>query len=106
MPELDPEPGVIVRHDRLSRIVHRMRLRPVLAGIAMAFTPGFNVSNVGAVADEVSHSYGVGLAVVGLFTTALFVTHAAMQVPAGRLSDRFGPRLVGGAGLAIVAVAS
>jgi MFS family permease len=83
-----------------------MRLRPALGGIALAFTPGFNVANVGAVADQVSHAYGVGLAVVGLFTTALFVTHAAMQVPAGRLSDRFGPRLVGGCGLAIVAVAS
>jgi MFS family permease len=72
----------------------------------MAFTPGFNVSNVGAVADEVSHAYGVGLAVVGLFTTALFVTHAAMQVPAGRLSDRFGPKVVGAAGLLVVAAAS
>jgi len=83
-----------------------VRVRAVAAGIAMAFTPGWNVSNVGAVAQHVSHSYGVGLAVVGLFTTALFVSHAALQVPAGRLSDRFGPRLVGGCGLAIVAVAS
>src|SRR5579885_2848623 len=72
----------------------------------MAVTPGWNVSNVGAVAQHVAHSYGVGLAVVGLFTTALFVTHAALQVPAGRLSDRFGPRLVGGVGLAVVAASS
>jgi MFS family permease len=80
--------------------------RAALGGLALAFTPGFNVANVGAVADRVSHSYGVGLAVVGLFTTALFVTHAAFQVPMGRLCDRFGPRLVGCAGLVVVAAAS
>ena len=53
-----------------------------------------------------AHAYGVGLAVVGLFTTSLFVTHALLQVPAGRLCDRFGARLVGGTGLLIVAAAS
>jgi MFS family permease len=83
-----------------------MRLRPALGGIALAFTPGFNVSNVGAVADNAAHAYDVRLWVIGLFTTALFVTHAAMQVPAGRLSDRFGPRLVGGSGLVLVAAMS
>jgi MFS family permease len=83
-----------------------MRARAVLGAFALAFTPGFNVANVGAVADQVAQSYGIGLAVVGLFTTGLFVTHAALQVPMGRLCDRFGARLVGGAGLVIVACAS
>jgi MFS family permease len=83
-----------------------MKMRAVLGGFALAFTPGFNVANVGAVADQVSHAYGVGLAVVGLFTTGLFVTHAALQVPMGRLCDRFGARVVGGTGLVIVASAS
>jgi MFS family permease len=77
-----------------------------LGGGALAFTAGFNVANVGAVADRVAASYGIGLAVVGLFTTGLFLTHAALQVPMGRLSDRLGARLVGAAGLAIVAAAS
>lgn len=80
--------------------------RALLAGFALAFTPGFNVANVGAVAERVSRDYGVGLAVVGLFTTALFVSHAAMQVPMGRLCDRLGARVVGGAGLTVVALAS
>jgi MFS family permease len=75
-------------------------------GFALAFTAGFNVANVGAVADEVARAYGVGLAVVGLFTTGLFVTHAALQVPMGRLCDRIGPRVVGAGGLATVAIAS
>src|SRR5690348_10105918 len=83
-----------------------MRARALVGGCAMAFTPGFNVANVGAVADRVSHDYGVGLAVVGLFTTGLFLTHAAFQVPMGRLCDRVGARFVGGAGLAVVALAS
>jgi MFS family permease len=83
-----------------------MRTRAALGAFALAFTPGFNVANVGAVADQVSAAYGIGLAVVGLFTTALFVTHAALQVPMGRLCDRFGARLVGGVGLVIVACAS
>lgn len=83
-----------------------MRARAVLGAFALAFTPGFNAANVGAVADRVARSYGIGLAVVGLFTTALFVTHAALQVPVGRLCDRLGARLVGGSGLVIVACAS
>jgi MFS transporter, NNP family, nitrate/nitrite transporter len=74
--------------------------------MALALSPGWNVANTGAVADELAHSYGVSLAVVGLFTTALFVTHAAMQVPAGRLCDRFGARHVGAVGLTTTALAS
>jgi MFS family permease len=80
--------------------------RAALGGLALAFTPGFNVANVGAVADRTAHAYGVGLGVVGLFTTALFITHAAFQVPMGKLCDRLGPRLVGGSGLLVVAGAS
>src|SRR4051794_30328146 len=83
-----------------------MRVRAALGGFALALTPGWNVSNVGAVASHISAAYGVGLGVVGLFTTGLFVTHAALQVPAGRLCDRIGPRLVGGCGLGIVALSS
>jgi MFS family permease len=83
-----------------------VRTRAALGGFALAFTPGFNVANIGAVADQVAHAYGIGLAVVGLFTTGLFVTHAALQVPMGRLCDRFGARVVGGTGLVIVACAS
>jgi MFS transporter, NNP family, nitrate/nitrite transporter len=83
-----------------------VRARAAAAAFALALTPGWNVANVGAVADRAAHSYGVGLAVIGLFTTALFVTHATLQIPAGRLSDRLGPRLVGGTGLVVVAAAS
>src|SRR4051812_2240339 len=77
-----------------------------MGGLALAASAGWNLANVGAVAGRTSAAYGVGLAVVGLFTTALVLTHAAMQIPAGRLCDRFGARLVGAAGLVLIALPS
>ena len=86
--------------------VAAMRVRAAAGGLALALTAGWNLANIGAVADRISDAYGVSLAVVGLITTALLVTHAAVQIPAGRLCDRFGARLVGIAGLTVVAAAS
>ncbi|WP_411277957.1 MFS transporter [Gaiella sp.] len=63
----------------------------------------WNISNVGAIATVESESYGVSLATVGLLTTALFVTHLAVQIPGGRLIDRVGARNVGLVALVIVA---
>lgn len=83
-----------------------MRLRAAAGGLALALTAGWNIANIGAVADRLSDAYGVSLAVVGLLTTALFVTHAAIQIPAGRLCDRYGARVVGLAGLAVAGAAS
>ena len=83
-----------------------MRTRAAIGGFALAASAGWSLANVGAVADRTAAAYGVGLAVVGLFTTALVVTHAAMQIPAGRLCDRFGARVVGAAGLVVILLAS
>jgi cyanate permease len=66
----------------------------VIAGLAVGGCLTWNVSNVGAVADPLADTYGVSLAAVGLLTTALFATHLAVQLPAGRGADRFGPRAV------------
>lgn len=78
-----------------------MRLA-VVAGCAAGFATGWNIANVGAIASETATAYGVGLAVVGLFTTALFVTHLAVQIPGGRASDRYGARRAGLAALAVI----
>jgi MFS transporter, NNP family, nitrate/nitrite transporter len=78
----------------------------VAGGCALGFAAGWNISNTGAVANALSEEYGISLAVVGLFTTALFVVHLVMQIPAGRLSDWLGPRRVGFVGLAILALAN
>lgn len=63
----------------------------------------WNISNVGAIATVEGASYGISLATVGLLTTALFVTHLAVQIPGGRLIDRVGARNVGLVALAVVA---
>src|SRR5262245_32561598 len=83
-----------------------MRARAGAGGLALALSAGWSLANIGAVADQVADAYGVSLTVVGLITTALLVTHAAVQIPAGRLCDRYGARLVGMAGLAVVVAAS
>jgi len=65
-----------------------------VAGLAVGGCLTWNVSNVGAVADPLAAHYGVSIAAIGLLTTALFVTHLAVQLPAGRGADRFGARSV------------
>jgi MFS family permease len=77
--------------------------RAAAGGVGLGLSAGWNLENVGAIADDTGHAYGVSLTMVGVFTTALFVMHAAMQLPAGRLTDRHGARRVGLAGAALVA---
>lgn len=78
------------------------RARGFVAGSALGVNGGFNTGNIGAIASELSRAYGVGLATIGLFTSALFLTHMAMQVPGGRASDRFGPARAGALGLGLI----
>jgi MFS family permease len=66
----------------------------VVAGLVVGCFLTWNVSNVGAAADPLAGAYGVSLAVVGLLTTALFLTHLLAQLPAGIWSDRIGPHRV------------
>ena len=84
--------SVHFRHDRAT----------IAAGIALGAATTWNVSNVGAAADRLADAYGVSLALVGLLTTALFLTHLAAQLPSGRAIDRVGARRVGLAALAFV----
>ena len=78
--------------------------RAVVGACALGLATGWNIANTGAVGDQLASAYGVGLVTVGLFTTALFVTHAGVQIPAGRAADRFGPRRAGMFALAIILV--
>jgi len=75
--------------------------RAVLGGCAVGLSTGWNVANIGAIPSHLAEAYDVSLAVVGLFTTALFITHLAMQIPGGRAADRFGARNTALVGLVI-----
>jgi len=76
----------------------------VVAGLAVGGCLTWNISNVGAVADPLATHYGISLAAVGLLTTALFVTHLAVQLPAGRSADRYGSQRVAFVAIAAVVV--
>src|SRR6185503_20973257 len=94
--------GVGPRRTRITNgRLGRERRRPLTrskAGIAAGLAVGgcltWNVSNVGAAADPLATHYGVSVAAVGLLTTALFLTHLAVQLPSGRAADRFGSQSV------------
>jgi len=79
-----------------------VRLPATLGASAAGITVGWQITSVGAVADTVGEGYGVSLAAVGLLTTAMFITHLAVQLPGGRLIDRVGARFVAIIGIAIV----
>jgi len=72
-----------------------VRPAPTAAGVALGAAAGFNIANVGPAADVLAEAYGVRLAAIGFLTTALFVTHLAMQIPGGRLVDRRGAWTLG-----------
>jgi MFS family permease len=65
---------------------------------------GWNITNVGAVAEPLADAYGIGLGVVGLFTTSLFLVHALVQIPGGRRADRHGAFPVALVALLVMAV--
>ena len=88
------------------RLTFKVSRAAIIGGCAAGFAAGWNIANTGAVADELSGAYGVGLGVVGLLTTALFLAHLLMQLPSGRLSDRFGPWAVCAAGVGVLGISN
>jgi len=85
------------------RATPRVR-RGVVAGCALGVTSGWNFGNLGGIASELARSYGVGLATIGLLTTAMVITHLGVQIPGGKASDRFGPARAGAVALVVLCV--
>jgi MFS family permease len=80
------------------------RSRGVVAGCALGATSGWNFGNLGGIASELAGAYGVGLATIGLLTTAMVMTHLAIQIPGGKASDRFGPARAGAIAMVVLTV--
>jgi MFS family permease len=81
-----------------------LHVKPTAAGIAIGLAVGYNIANVGPAAQVLSQAYDVPLGLIGLLTTALFVTHLVMQIPGGKLVDRHGARMLAAVALGIIVV--
>jgi MFS transporter, NNP family, nitrate/nitrite transporter len=81
-------------------------VRATIGGCALGVSIGWPVASVGAIADPIAADYGVSLVTVGFFTTAFFLVHAALQIPAGRAVDELGARRVGFVSLAVIVATS
>jgi MFS family permease len=75
-----------------------------IGGVSVGIAVGWNIAVIGPVATQLSHVYGVSLAVVLLFVTVQFVMHMVMQLPGGRAADRIGARTSALLGLALIGV--
>ncbi|MGH7398340.1 MAG: MFS transporter [Candidatus Rokuibacteriota bacterium] len=78
-----------------------MALR-LAAACLLGWATTTNYTNHAAVIPLLMRELGFGPTQAGLLSTALFVTLAIACIPAGLLSDRFGPTPVGTAGLVLV----
>src|SRR5215831_11019292 len=77
------------------RIVTAPPFVPLYLSFAAAYLLSYLYRTVNAViSPELSTSLSVSASSLGLLTSAYFVAFAAMQLPAGMLLDRYGPRRV------------
>lgn len=71
------------------------RFLPLYFSFAAAYVMSYTYRTANAViSPELSASLGISASSLGLLTSAYFVAFAAMQIPAGMLLDRYGPRRV------------
>ena len=79
---------------------------PYVANVFLPFATGYFLSYLfrtinGPIADRLMAAFHLDTASLGLLTSVYFLTFAACQLPYGPLVDRFGPRRVQAAVLAI-----
>ena len=81
------------------------RFLPLYLCFAAAYLLSYVYRTVNAViSPELTASLGVSASSLGLLTSAYFIAFAAMQLPAGMLLDRYGPRRIEPVLLAIAAI--
>ncbi len=83
-----------------------MDKRALAAGCAAGFAFSANYTNHAPMVPVLRAEFGFDNASAGLLTTGIFLTHALMQIPGGRLADRLGPGRVLSVALAWVAAAN
>lgn len=64
----------------------------LVCACAIGFAFSCNYTNHAPLIPLLIKQFGFTKAMAGLLTTAMFLTHAAMQIPGGHLADRFGGR--------------
>jgi ACS family hexuronate transporter-like MFS transporter len=67
-----------------------MNRRALLTACGVGFAFSANYTNHGPMLPVLREHFALSQGSAGLITTAIFLTHALMQVPGGRLADRFG----------------
>jgi len=83
-----------------------MNRRALVTVCTAGFAFSANYTNHAPMVPALRAEFGFNQASAGLLTTGIFLTHALMQVPSGRLADRLGPVRVLAAALAWVALGS
>jgi nitrate/nitrite transporter NarK len=83
-----------------------MNRRALVSGFAAGFAFSANYTNHAPMIAALQSQFRFDQAGAGLLTTGIFLTHAAMQIPGGRMADRLGPWRVMTTALAWVAVAN
>jgi nitrate/nitrite transporter NarK len=83
-----------------------MNRRALFTACAVGFAFSANYTNHAPMLAILREHFMLSQAMTGLLTTAIFFTHALMQVPGGRLADRFGSLRVLNFALAWVALAN
>lgn len=81
-----------------------MDRRALVSGCAAGFSFSANYTNHAPMLSALRAQFGFDQASAGFLTTGIFLTHALMQVPGGRLADRAGPARVMAVALGWVAI--
>jgi sugar phosphate permease len=66
----------------------------------------FHRMTSGIVAEELSSTFQIGATSLGILSSAYFYPYALIQIPVGLMVDRFGPRRIVSASLAIAGIAA
>ena len=74
----------------------------LICACAVGFAYSCNYTNHAPLIPILIQQFGFTKAMAGLLTTAMFFTHAAVQIPSGHLADKYGGRNIIGIGLMIV----